>query len=156
LFNAFLQRLSSHGARRVTIITVLTFLPALLGMAGTAAPGGRVSTLVVQDEMIMRVPVRPPPGRLQWIEQQGPRCILARAIRGAVQSGPDHVDFVTVRKRRFRAEFEEDCPAIDFYEGLYIKPEDHRVCAGRDVIRSRMGGSCRIERFRELVPKPRR
>lgn len=155
MFNAFLQRPSHHGARQVTIITVLTFIPMLFGMAETAAPGDRVSTLVVQDEMIIRVPVRPPPGRLEWVEREGPRCLVAGAIRGAVQSGPDHVDFVTVRGRRFRAEFEEDCPAIDFYEGFYLKPEDHRVCAGRDAIRSRMGGSCTIARFRQLVPKPR-
>jgi len=155
LFNAFLRRPGFHGARRVTIITILTFVPMLLGMAATAAPGDSVSTLVTRDETIMRVPVRPPPGRIQWVEHEGPRCIVAQAIRGAIQSGRDHVDFITVRGRRFRARFEEDCPALDFYEGLYLKPEDHRVCAGRDVIRSRMGGSCMIEKFNLLVPKPR-
>ena len=155
MFNAFLQRPCLHGAGPVTIFAFLTVIPMLFGMAGAAAPGEGVSTLVVQDEMIIRVPVRPPPGRLQWVEREGPRCIFARAIRGAVQSGPDHVDFVTVRGRRIRAEFEEDCPALDFYEGFYLNPEDERVCAGRDVIRSRMGGSCRIGRFHMLVPKPR-
>jgi len=125
----------------------------LLGMAGAAAPSDRVTSLVVQDRLVMRVPVRPPPRRLEWIERDGPRCLNARAIRGAMLSARDSVDFVTVRGRRFRAEFEQDCPALDFYGGLYLNPEDQRICAGRDVIRSRIGGSCRIERFHFLVPK---
>ena len=32
-------------------------------------------------------------------------------------------------------------------------PDIERICAKRDTIRSRVGGSCRIERFRTLVPK---
>lgn len=127
----------------------------LFGWAGTAAPDDRVSRLVVQDQLTIRVPVRPPPGRFAWEERDGPKCIVAGAIRGAFSSGNDHVDFVTVRGRRFRAELEDECPALDFYGGFYLNPEDHRICAGRDVIRSRIGGSCRIEKFHQLVPKPR-
>ena len=128
----------------------------LLSMAGASAPADepRVRSLVVQDELILRVPVRPTPRQFEWTELDGPKCINARAIRGAFLSGSDSVDLVTVRRRRIRAELSQDCPALDFYEGFYLKPEDHRICVKRDVIRSRMGGSCRIERFRLLVPKP--
>jgi hypothetical protein len=142
----------------VTIIAILTLVPALLGMTAVAAPGDepRVRSLVVQDQLIMRIPVQPPTRQFEWTEMGALKCINARAIRGAFLSGSDSVDFITVRRRRFRAELSQDCPALDFYEGFYLRPEDHRICAGRDVIRSRMGGSCRIERFRYLVPKPRR
>jgi hypothetical protein len=42
---------------------------------------------------------------------------------------------------------------LDFYGQLYLLPNDGRICARRDSIRSRVGGSCRIEKFRTLVPK---
>lgn len=142
----------------MTITAFLTLLPMLLGMTAVAAPPDepRVRSLVVQDQLILRIPVRPPTRQFDWTELGGPKCINAQAIRGAFLSGSASVDFITVRRRRFRAELSQDCPALDFYEGFYLKPEDHRICAERDVIRSRMGGSCRIERFRQLVPKPRR
>ncbi len=54
---------------------------------------------------------------------------------------------------RVRAHIDEDCPALDFYGDFYLQPEDDRLCAGRDAIHSRMGGSCRIEQFRRLEPK---
>lgn len=138
------------------IAAFLTLLPILLETAGVSAPAEEpaVRSLVVQDELIMRVPVSPPPGEVEWIAVEGPKCINARAIRRAFLSGTDSVDLVTVRNRRIRAELSQDCPALDFYGGFYLKPEDRRICVKRDVIRSRMGGSCRIERFQLLVPKP--
>jgi hypothetical protein len=140
----------------VTITIVLTILPMLFGLNAAGQDGQpRVRSLVVQDELIMRVPVQPPRGKLEWAEIDGPKCINAKAIRGAFLSGSDSVDLITVRRRRIRAELAEDCPALDFYGGFYLKPEDNRICANRDVIRSRMGGSCPIARFKLLVPKRR-
>lgn len=129
----------------------------LLGTAGASAPADEptVRSLVVQNELVMRVPVGPPPRQFEWTAVEGPKCINAKAIRRAFLSGSDSVDLVTVRRRRIRAELSQDCPALDFYGGFYLKPQDQRICVKRDVIRSRMGGSCRIERFRLLVPKPR-
>lgn len=138
----------------MTFTAILTFLPILLGLAASAPDEEpRVRSLVVQDELILRVPVGPQPRRFEWVERAGPKCINARAIRRAFLSGRDSVDFVTVRRRRLRAELSQDCPALDFYDGFYLKPEDARVCAERDVIRSRMGGSCQIERFKQLTPR---
>jgi hypothetical protein len=156
LFNARLQPRRLHEHHPVTITAILTLLPTLFGMTAMGAPddGPRVSSLIAQDELIMRIPVNPRSGKVEWVEYQGPQCIAARAITGAFLSGSDSVDFITVKRRRFRAELSRDCPALDYYEGIYVRPDDHRVCAKRDVIRSRMGGSCRIERFMQLVPKP--
>jgi hypothetical protein len=116
-----------------------------------------VTRLLVQDEVILRIPVEPQPMRpqIQWIEHKGPKCIPVSAIRAALLSGEEQVDFVFAGRARVRAKLEEDCPALDFYAGFYIQPQGDRLCAGRDAIHSRMGGSCSIERFKLLEPRLR-
>ena len=68
-------------------------------------------------------------------------------------SGRSSVDFVMRDRSRLRARLDSNCLALDFYDGFYVQPQDHRLCMRRDVIRSRIGGECRIERFRLLVPR---
>jgi hypothetical protein len=140
--------------------TIWNLLPLLLGLLG-AQPGTigqSVTRLVIQDEVILRVPVQPRPlfPEIEWIEKKGPKCIPAAAIQRALLSGPEQVDFILANRAHIRAQFDEDCPALDFYGGFYLQPEDERLCARRDAIHSRMGGSCTIERFKQLVPKIRR
>jgi hypothetical protein len=138
----------------------LSILPVLLGLFAVQpdAVDQSVTRLVVQDEVILRVPVQPRPfdPPIEWVERKGPKCIPAAAIRRAMLSGPEQVDFLLANRARVRAELDEDCPALDFYGGFYLQPEDERLCAGRDEIHSRMGGSCAIERFKQLVPKLKR
>jgi hypothetical protein len=137
----------------LTFLEMLTLLPLLLGVA----PGGlTVRSIVVEDQIIMRIPVRPPPPQVEWSEHKGPRCMHGDDIRGAFLSGNDHVDFILSGKKLLRAELQENCPALDFYAGFYLSSSDNKVCAGRDVVRSRIGASCGIERFRELKAKIRR
>jgi hypothetical protein len=122
--------------------------------SAAAAQSDEVRTLVVEQEVIMRIPVRPRPIRpFAWEEKKGPKCIPAGSIRGAALSGRETVDFLLFDRTRLRAQLSEDCPALDFYNGFYLTPEDGKVCAKRDGIHSRIGRSCRIERFRRLVPK---
>ena len=140
----------------MTPATFIGLLPLLLGMIAAQAGGVQtVTRLVVQDEVILRVPVQPRPQapRFEWVEHKGPRCIPGAAIRRALLSGPERVDFILANRARIRAKFEDDCPALDFYGGFYLRMEDDMVCAGRDAVHSRMGGSCTIEKFRQLVPK---
>lgn len=117
-----------------------------------------VTRVVVQDELIIRIPVQPRPfgPPIEWIEHKAPKCIPVAAIRGALLSGPEQVDFIVGNGSRVRAKLDEDCPALDFYAGFYLQPQDQRLCVGRDAIHSRMGGSCTIEQFRQLIPKLRR
>lgn len=135
----------------------LVLLPALVGLAGSGVvqePQERV--LLAQNEVVMRVQIRPRRlgPALEWVERKGPKCIPAHSIRGAMLSGDRSVDFLLKGRRRVRAELSDDCPALDFYSGFYVSPEeDERICARRESIRSRAGGTCEIERFRELVPK---
>lgn len=139
--------------------TVWTLVPLLLGLFG-AEPGGlgqSVTRLIIQDEVILRVPVQPQPllREIEWVERKGPKCIPASAIRRAMLSGPNQVDFILADRARIRAQFDEECPALDFYGGFYLQPQDERLCAHRDAVHSRIGGSCTIKRFQQLVPKLR-
>jgi len=132
----------------------LTLLPAwFAALVGIQAD--EVRTLVVEREVIMRVPVRPMPDRVDWEEKKGPKCIPSGSIRAAMVSNREHVDFLLFDRTRLRARLSDDCPALDFYSGFYLTPEDGKICAKRDGIHSRIGSSCRIERFRRLVPKIR-
>jgi hypothetical protein len=136
------------------------FVPLLLGLfaAQPATVGQSVTRLIIQDEVILRVPVQPHPlfPDIEWIEKKGPKCIPAAAIQRALLSGSEQVDFVMANRVRIRAQFDEDCPALDFYGGFYLQPQDERLCAHRDAVHSRIGGSCTIERFKQLVPRFRR
>ena len=139
--------------------TIWNLLPLLFAMFGAqpGAVGQSVTRLVVQDEVIVRVPVQPHPPMpaIEWIEKKGPKCVPVAAIQRALLSGPEQVDFILANHSRVRAQFDEDCPALDFYQGFYLQLEDDRLCARRDAVRSRIGGSCMIERFKSLVPKLR-
>ena len=142
----------------MTLIAFLSLLPALLGL--TADPPAEqqvVRRMVVRDEIILRIPVRPRLSqRIEWKEHKGPRCVDADQIAGATLSGPSSIDFLLTNRQRIRAEVDSECPALDFYKGFYLQPDDERICARREYIRSRVGGSCRIERFRRLEPKIKR
>lgn len=132
-------------------------LPLLLGILG-AQPGpvGTIVTrLVVQDEIILRVPLQPRPllPNVVWSEHGDARCVPIGAIRQALMSGPAQIDFVMADRSRVRAQLDNDCPALDFYSDFYLQPEDDRLCEGRDSIHSRMGGSCSIRSLKRLVPK---
>jgi hypothetical protein len=135
---------------------ILTFVPFLFGLfaAQPTIVGQTVTRLIEEDQIVLRVPVEPHPSvRIDWHEKKGPKCIPMRAIAHAMLSGPQQVDFILVNRQHVRAELDNDCPALDFYGGFYLQLPDDRLCAGRDAIRPRMGGSCTIEKFKMLVPK---
>jgi hypothetical protein len=144
----------------VSASAVWNILPLLLGLFGTQsnAVGQSVTRLIIQDEVIIRVPVQPHPllPQVEWLEQKGPKCIAAGEIQRALLSGPNQVDFIMGGRSRVRAQLDEDCPALDFYAGFYLQSSDDRLCSGRDAVHSRIGGSCAIERFKQLVPRFRR
>lgn len=136
---------------------ILTGLIGLLSalLAGSEAvpqPRQSVRVMTIEERLIIRVPVAPRP-RIRWEEEKGPKCLPAAAIRGAFLSGPDSIDFLLRNRQLVRARLDNDCAALDFYGQLYLQPDDGRICARRDSVRSRVGGSCRIEKFRTLVPK---
>ena len=143
----------------MTLFAFLGLIPALFGMAGD--PPSRperqsVRQVVINEEMLISIPIRPRPSRrLDWNEHKGPKCIPVERIAGALWSGPSSIDFILRDRRRIRAVMDDECPALDFYKGFYLQPDDARICAKRESIQNRVGGSCRIERFRRLVPQVR-
>lgn len=137
---------------------VFGLVPLMLGLfAGHGGMIGQsVTRLTVQDQIILRVPIDPRAARrIEWDERKGPKCVPIEAIRRAILSGDEQVDFLVAGRGRLRAELDEDCPALDFYGGFYLQSRDDRLCADRDGIHTREGGSCQIRRFRKLVPKER-
>lgn len=125
----------------------------------TMMVGQSTTRLVVRDEVVWRVPLlpRPMPHEFVWIERKGPKCVPISAIRRAMLSGSGNIDFILANRQRIRAKFDDRCPALDFYAGLYLLPEDEdeMLCANRDSVHSRVGGSCQIEHFRLLKRKLR-
>ena len=139
----------------MSFLALLGLIPALLGSAAQSSGDDQVvRRVIVQDEVIFRIPIRPRVSpSIEWIEHKGPKCIPANMLAGAVLSGPSSIDFVLRNRQRVRAKMDNDCPALDFYKNFYLQPDDEYVCAKRETIRSRVGGSCRIEKFRYLVPQ---
>lgn len=138
----------------MTLFVFLGLIPALLGIAGqeSARPQG-VRRVVIRDEMIISIPIRPKHQQnVEWKEEKGPKCVRVDRVAGAALSGPSSIDFILRDRSRVRAVMDNECPALDFYGGFYLQPDDERICAKRETIRSRIGGTCRIERFRSLVP----
>jgi hypothetical protein len=114
-----------------------------------------VSRVVIREEVILRVPVVRPRLRrpVQWEEKKGPQCIVHNQIVAAALAGDRSVDFLLRDRTRVRAQMDDRCETLDFYGSFYINPKDERICARREEIRSRMGESCRISRFRLMVPQ---
>lgn len=121
-----------------------------------------VQGMIYHQQVIIRVSPMPRagnrigPGRqtIAWEEERGPRCVPVRQILGAAQIGAESIDLVLRDATRIRARLERRCPAMDYYYGVYVRPNpDGMICADRDAIRARSGVSCGIERFRILRPR---
>ena len=108
--------------------------------------------------MIFRIPIRPGvAAAVEWIEQKGPKCIRANMLAGAMLSGPSSIDFVLRNRSRVRAVMDDECPALDFYRGFYLQPDDDYVCAKRETIRSGSGepaGSKSSGRWCPTISRP--
>ncbi|QDZ06338.1 hypothetical protein FPZ24_01675 [Sphingomonas panacisoli] len=122
-------------------------LAPAFGEPGQTSLTGRI---VVRVETTMRaVPVA-----VRWVEKSGPKCVPIGQLAGAIVNGTDSVDLVLKGGARFRAQFDDDCAALGYYGGFYLKSaSDGQVCAGRDTIRTRSGDSCSIGKFKRLIPK---
>jgi hypothetical protein len=138
---------------------ILTTLVAI-GLAPASAAAStaplQFAQVVIRERVIVRVPTRAVPDRkpLRWRDKAGPKCMPLEGIAGAALIDPQTVDFIVQGGPRLRAQLESSCPALDYYNGFYLKPgEDGMICAERDAIHARSGGECQIKRFRKLLPK---
>lgn len=82
------------------------------------------------------------------------KCLPMNNILGVQRFGDRYLDLVTKDRKQIRARLEKKCQARSFYSGFYMeKSGDGRICAGRDILHSRTGSKCEIDRFRLLVPE---
>jgi hypothetical protein len=145
-------------------------LPAAI-LLGLALPIGgapdapvQVAQLTIHQRIVIRFPRLPEPREpaaavsladpAMTVEKKGPKCVAIPSIQGASVTRGDSVDLVMDDGVILRTHFDGRCPALDFYQGFYMRPSgDGQVCAGRDSLRARSGGNCRIKSFKRLVPK---
>lgn len=116
-----------------------------------------IAQMMIQQRIIIRVPAMnappAPPRPIKWKEVKGPKCVPLNQLAGAAITQNDSVDIFLRGGTRLRAILDDDCPALDYYSGFYIRPTaDGQVCQKRDMLHTRSGGQCRVERFRMLVP----
>ena len=150
---------------------MIDWAPALLMLAALdGAPSSasahdpmQFAQIVIREQIRVRVPLRlrevapAPASTIEWKESRGPKCVPADSILGAGMLGQNSVDLLLQGNGRVRAKFEDSCPALDYYRGFYLtRNADGMICADRDSIRSRVGGSCEIEKFRKLKPVAKR
>ncbi len=137
----------------------MLLLTALAAAPDTVSPADPIqfAQVMIREQILIRVPanlrqVQPvTPEKIEWKEKKGPKCVAMRLISGASLLSQNSVDLILRDRSRIRAKLERSCPALDYYHGFYIRPnEDGQICADRDVIRSRMGGECGIDKFKML------
>lgn len=131
--------------------------------APKAVGATRVAQVRIQQHFVIRVP-RPDSVRrisapaaplppIAWVERDADKCVKLQNLAGATITRSDSVDLFLAGGKRVRAKLGNECPALDFYSGFYVKPtKDGMICAKRDMFRSRSGGECRIKAFRTLIP----
>jgi hypothetical protein len=96
-----------------------------------------------------------PPGTnviLHYRERPMKRCVRMTDIAG-VQSASENRLILFMRDRNIvSAALEKACNARDFYSGFYVeRSEDGLLCSGREMLQSRTGASCGVQRLAHLV-----
>lgn len=120
----------------------------------------------IERRVIIRVPRRRPAQTRQmadirsravpekYKEKKIGKCLPMNNILGVQRYSGRFLDLVTRDRKRIRARLEKKCQARSFYSGFYMeKSKDGKICADRDVLHSRTGSKCEIDRFRQLVPE---
>ena len=139
----------------------------LLLLAAPASPPARLDWDMVAAQFqqqrvtihVPRVTVRtttiimraPRPAAL--VEKKADDCVRMEDLAGFSVNRFDSVDLLLKNGSLLRAKLGNDCPALGFYGGFYVKAnKDKKMCAKRDSIRSRSGRQCAVQSFASLVP----
>jgi hypothetical protein len=125
---------------------------------GTPPSQTQMAQMVIERRVVIRVTpheerAKMRPNFRDWREKSAARCLYANDVISVVITKPDSIDIMLRGRQAMRARLERGCRSIDFYSGFYFKPTpDGRLCEDRDMIYSRAGGACTIDRYRRLVP----
>ena len=101
------------------------------------------------DRTVAQVHARPGRGPLTGGIGRGSsartRCVGIDHVAGAVVFGDRAVEMTMTNHSRWRMNFDAACPALSFYQGFYYRRAvAGRLCAGRDAVIARSGGTCPI------------
>ncbi|MEP2102520.1 MAG: hypothetical protein ABJP02_00445 [Parasphingorhabdus sp.] len=126
----------------------------------------RFAQVRIEKRIIIRVPRRRPAMSsaladitrrsrpTKFTQKKIGKCLPMNNILGVQRFGERYVDLVTKDRQQIRARLEKKCQARNFYSGFYMeKSRDGKICADRDILHSRTGSKCEIDRFRLLVPE---
>ena len=87
------------------------------------------------------------------VEKKTDDCVKIGRLAGFSVNRFDSVDLLLKDGKLVRAKLGNDCPALGFYDGFYLKAtKDKKLCAKRDALRSRSGRLCNVQQFAALVP----
>ena len=128
----------------------------ILTVLGCLAVGAGAGAEPAFDRSVARVHARPgqgggsgaAAGRLART-----RCVGVDHVAGAVVFGDRAVELTMTDHSRWRMSFDAACPALSFYQGFYYRRAvAGHLCAGRDAVISRSGGTCPIATIVRLRP----
>jgi hypothetical protein len=140
-----------HMAVSTTMRAITRILMATIGviLLGGAAPP-------VFDRSVARVHARPgqaSAGTRASSRAARTRCVGVDHVAGAVVLGDRAVEMTMTDHSRWRMNFDAACPALSFYQGFYYRRAvAGRLCAGRDAVISRAGGTCAIASIVRVRP----
>ena len=81
------------------------------------------------------------------------RCIGIDHVAGAIVFGDRAVELTMTDHSRWRMTFDAACPALSFYQGFYYRRAiAGHLCASRDAVISRAGGTCPIATIVRVRP----
>ncbi len=124
---------------------------------------------LVQQTIVIRVPPqsqptnfnassqkisgKSPPQPIKWKEKDAPKCMAMRSILAVQVTRKDSIDLITRERQRLRAQLDGRCRGQDFYSGFYMERSiDGRLCEDRDILQTRSGLKCEVDKFRLMVP----
>ncbi|MEW4468408.1 hypothetical protein AB1K62_11310 [Parasphingorhabdus sp. JC815] len=120
----------------------------------------------IEKRVIIRVPRRRPVRSAimadfaesilsqRYKEKKIGKCLPMNNILGVRGFGDRHLDLVSKNNQMVRVRLKKKCQGRSFYSGFYMeKSDDGKICSGRDILHSRTGAKCEIDRFRLLVPE---
>lgn len=110
----------------------------------------RTSTRRSSFSSLADTPRTPP----KWKARKIGNCIPMNGIAGVQISTTENRLMLYMRDSRIiRADLEKACRARDFYSGFYLEQsKDGQLCVDRDVLLTRSGSRCELDRIRQLVP----
>lgn len=150
------------------------FAPAHKATGDTITSGGvfvdtvkfEYAQVHIEKRVIIRVPRRRPirsagiasfsdgSSRQTYKQKKIGRCLPMSNILGVQRFGDRYLDLITKNRQQIRARLKKKCQGRSFYSGFYMeKSDDGKICSDRDILHSRTGAKCEIDRFRLLVPE---